>query len=70
MSGEPPVEAPFFQVMPITDFVVTARLFARLTGAEGTKTIVAPFPLSEKADSPYKFVAETFAKMESPSCKE
>ena len=36
MIGEPPVEALAIQVRPTTPAAVTATLFARLAGAEGT----------------------------------
>jgi hypothetical protein len=36
MIGEPPVENPFYQLIPIVLAVVIARMLARLTGALGT----------------------------------
>lgn len=67
--GEPPVDTPLFQVIPITDAVVTCEFIARPTGADGTNKIVAPFPCSESADSPYRFDVDTLAKIESPSVR-
>jgi len=50
--GEPPVEMPLFQARPITDAVVIAGKFASPTGADGTRTMIAPFPLFEVAEFP------------------
>jgi len=39
-------------VIPIYDALVTAKLFARLIGAKGTKTIVPPLPVFELSPGP------------------
>jgi len=50
--GTPPEEVPSAQVSPIYVAKVTARLFCRLTGAFGTKTIYAVPPTTEIAELP------------------
>ena len=52
MIGEPPVFNPSFQVRPIRAALVTATLSANPIGDEGTKTMIAPFPGRDSADSP------------------
>ena len=49
----PPDVFPFDQVKPMTVSDVTAMLFNRDRGGEGTSTNVAPLPADEKMLSPY-----------------
>jgi len=47
MIGDPPVETPLDQVIPITDLLVIDTILAKLIGALGTVMIVAPLPYEE-----------------------
>jgi hypothetical protein len=66
MMGDQPVLSPLFHVSPIRAALVTAVLSASPTGEDGTRTITAPLPGAEAADSPYELDAVTIASTLSP----
>jgi hypothetical protein len=66
MMEVPPVEWPSLQVNAAIESLVTSVLSVKSTGESGTNKIVAPLPIGEGSDSPYKFDAVTVANTLSP----
>jgi len=52
MTEAPPSYEPSVHVIPICEALVTAKLFDTLTGANGTRRIVPPFPVFELSLAP------------------
>jgi len=55
----PPLETPSDQVRPIWVAKVTDGLFAKLSGASGTRTIKAVPPTGDGGELPFMFIAVT-----------
>ena len=70
MTGVPPFALPADQVSPILDASVIRATFARLIGASGLVSIIAPFPGVDASEGPTMLVAIIFAKMLDPHGRE
>lgn len=62
----PPLDEPSLHVKAAIESLVTSTLSIKSTGVSGTNKIVAPLPIGDGYDSPYKLDAVTVAKTESP----
>lgn len=69
MIDEPPVVGPSFQEKPIIKSEVTAAIFAKVTGALGIITTIAPLPGTDGAEVPQLLNAVTIAYTLSPSTR-
>lgn len=70
MISAPPIKSALLHVKPRVDFVLSEVSSAKLIGESGVVVMIAPLPVLDSSEEPYRFKATTLALTLDPHSSE